>query len=103
MLERLPLQQLHGDERPAFGLVHVVNRADVGVIEGGSGLGFALETLERRVILCEFLRQKLQRDEAVELGVLGLIDHAHSAAAKLFKYPIMRERFVNHGSSTSRA
>ncbi len=34
MLERLPFQQLHGDEGLASELISVVNRADVRMVEG---------------------------------------------------------------------
>jgi len=34
VLERLPLQALHADKGPTFVLTNVVNRADVGVVQG---------------------------------------------------------------------
>ena len=36
--ERLPLQQFHGDEGSPIGLVNLVDRADVRVVQGGRGL-----------------------------------------------------------------
>ena len=39
-----PVQKLHGDERLAVLLANVVNGADVGMIQSGSRLSFALET-----------------------------------------------------------
>ena len=89
MLQCLPLQKLHGDERPAFVLVHVVDGADVGVIEGGGSLRLALEALQGLMVLGHFFRQEFERDKAMELGVFGLIDHTHPAAAQLFENPIM--------------
>ena len=47
LLERLAFQQLHRDERPALVLVDVVDGADVRVIQGRGGAGFALEPLQR--------------------------------------------------------
>src|SRR5215472_224744 len=41
--EGLPLQQFHGYERPPIGFVDLVYRANARVVQGGSGLGFALE------------------------------------------------------------
>ena len=35
--ERLPLEQLHRDERPAFVFADLVDRADVRVVQRGSG------------------------------------------------------------------
>ena len=41
------VQKLHGDERLPVLLADVVNRADVGVVQCGRGLGFALKAGER--------------------------------------------------------
>src|SRR5438094_9992202 len=46
MLERLAFQKLHRNERSAFVFTDVVNGADVGMIQGGGSLSFALETFQ---------------------------------------------------------
>ncbi len=81
-------------------LVNIVNRADVGMIEGGGGLGFALEALQGLMVLGHFFRQELERDEAVELGVLGLVDNTHPTAPKLLNNPVMRDDRADHGFET---
>lgn len=43
VLERLPFQKLHYDERLALPLVNLMNRADVGVVQTRGGAGFALK------------------------------------------------------------
>jgi len=48
-LQRPALQKLHGDEGLAFVLVDVVDGADVGVVQSGSGAGLTLEPLLRLV------------------------------------------------------
>jgi len=48
VLQRLALQQLHADEGLALVLVDVVDRADIGVVEGRRGPGLALEALGTR-------------------------------------------------------
>ncbi len=53
VLERLALQQLHGDEGPALGFVNVINRTNIRVVQGGGRLGFPLETLQRLMVLGE--------------------------------------------------
>ncbi len=46
VLQGLTVQEFHDDESAAALFADVVNRADIGMIECGAGLGFALETLE---------------------------------------------------------
>src|SRR5712692_7033515 len=46
VLERLPLEQLHDDEVVSLVLADLVDGADVGMVQGRGGSGFALETLE---------------------------------------------------------
>src|SRR5271157_267702 len=96
LLERLPLQQFHGNERSTAVLVDVVDGADTGMIEGGRGLSLALEALQGLMVPGHFLRQELEGDEAVELGVFGLIDHTHSAAAEFLHDAVVRNRCSDH-------
>ena len=96
VLERLSLHHLHRDERTPFVLADFVDGADVGMVEGGGGLCFALESFQRLSGCNQFLRKELQGDMAFEAQILRLIHHAHSAAAKLFQDPVMRNGFANH-------
>ena len=96
MLQRLPFQKFHDDEGLAFVFADVVDRADVGVVEGRSGARLALEPLQGLMILCQFLGQELERHEAAELGVLGLVDHAHAPATQLLQNAIVRNGLANH-------
>jgi hypothetical protein len=52
-------------------------------------LGFTLKSTERLGIPGYLLRKKLKRDETMQPGVLGLIDHPHPATAELFNDAIM--------------
>lgn len=47
-------------------------------------------------IHAEMGREKFGSDEAVELGVLGLIDHTHSPAAEFFEDFVVRNNFADH-------
>jgi hypothetical protein len=85
MLERLAFEILHGDEEAAAILCDFVNRADVGMIQGGSGAGFTAETLEGRGVFGHIVGEKLQGNRAAEIDVFGFVDDAHSAAAKLLE------------------
>ena len=58
VLQGLAFEQLHGEKRVALVLAHFVNGADVGMIDGGGGARFALETLDGRAVARYFVRQK---------------------------------------------
>src|SRR5262249_24472507 len=88
---------LHGDEGLPFEFVDVVDCTNVGMIEGGGRLSFALETLQGLAILGQCFRQELEHDEPTELGVLGLIDHTHPTATQLLKNAVVGNRLANHG------
>jgi hypothetical protein len=45
------------------------------------------------------VRQKLQRNEPQQAGVLGFINYAHSATAELFGDAVMRDGFADHNSN----
>jgi hypothetical protein len=47
------------------------------------------------------MRQKLERDEAVELEVLGFVDHAHAAAAELGEDFIVGNFYADHFDAAS--
>ena len=98
LLERLALQQLHRHERLALELTNVVNRADVGVVERGSRLGFAAEALQSLLIVRQSLGQELEGDEAIEARVLRLIHYPHAAATELFEDTIMGNCLADHGN-----
>ena len=92
MLERAPFQKFHGDEGAAAIFADIVNRADVGMIQRGGGLCFALKTLERLRIVFKFRRQKFQRHRAVQLGVFRFVNDTHASAAKSFEHAEMQDR-----------
>src|SRR2546426_4184006 len=59
VLQRLPIQELHSEERLAVLLANVVNGADIGVVQGGSCLGLTPETLQSLAVLGHFRRKEL--------------------------------------------
>src|ERR1035441_3397989 len=91
MLQRSSVQELHGDEGAAVLLADVIYRADVWVIQGGSGSRLAPETNHGIRVASEFAGQKLERHKAVQPAVLGLVNHAHPAAAQTFDDAVMRD------------
>src|SRR6266436_6802528 len=93
--ECLAFQQLHGDEGSPIGLINLVDRADVRVVQRGSSLGFPLETAESLRIVGKFFRKELQGDVATELEVFCFVDHTHSATPNLAEYAVMGNRLPN--------
>ena len=53
------------------------------MIQGGSGLCFALESRLGMRILSNLVGEELQGDKTAQFYVLGLVDHTHPAAAQL--------------------
>ena len=69
VLERHAVEKLHGDEgRVPSCFVDFVNRADVGMVEGGSGLGFALEALSACASLATSSGRNLRATKRCSLG-----------------------------------
>jgi hypothetical protein len=62
-------------------LADVIQGADVGVVQSRYGLRFALEAGAAIRVGAELGRQHLDGDAAVEAGVAGLEDPAHSTLA----------------------
>ena len=97
--EAFALDQGHRQEGLAIGLADFVDRADVGMIESGGGLGFAKETGFGLVVAKQVRRQELQRDGALEARVLGLVDDAHAALAELFEDLVVTDGLADQDSS----
>ena len=98
MLQRLPFQKFHGQERLALSFLDVVNRADVRVVERRGGARFSLEPLQRLPVFCEVLRQKLQRHPSTQFRVFGLVDHTHAATTEFLDDAVVRNSLVDHGA-----
>jgi hypothetical protein len=104
------VQKLHGDERSVRPARHfrrwcrcwdgATRRRPAPPAENGSALAVSWR-------LRPFVRQELHRDEAVQLDVLGLVDHTHAAAAENFYDAGVRNVLTDHeqraGSETSEA
>ncbi len=89
MLQRHAIEKFHGDESLTVLLANVMNRADVGVVERGSSLRFALEAAERLRIASHFVGKKFQGDKSAQPGILGLVNHAHAASTQLLDNSVM--------------
>ena len=101
-LDRLALVIRHRDEEPPVRrLVDLVDRADVGMVQRRGRLRLDLEAALGVLVLRAFSRKELQRDRSLELGVLGKVDHAHSAAAERVDDAIVRDGLADHSKFQS--
>ena len=64
----LALEELHDEIRRALLIADVVERTDVGMIELRDRAGFAIETLAKRRVLCQWIEQDFDRDGPLEAG-----------------------------------
>jgi hypothetical protein len=66
-----------------------VDRADVVVLKGGNSFGLVNEALLGFRVGGQLRWEKLESNIAVELEVLGLVDHTHTSTANLLEYLIV--------------
>jgi hypothetical protein len=95
-IESVAIKEFHGDEGTALVFANFIDGANVGVIEGGSGLGFAFETKKGFGVGGEIIGQKFESNEAVKLGVFGFIDDTHTTATKFFDDAIVSDGLAEH-------
>jgi hypothetical protein len=81
---------------------HFVNRANIGVVEGGGGASLPLETAEGLCVLRDIVRQKLESYEPVQVNVLGLVNHTHSTGAYPFDDAVMGDGLTDHSFGLDR-
>ena len=102
MLQRLAFQKLHRDESFSAFFANVVDGADVGMIESRGRLRFPPEPGQRLRVARYVFWQELERDEAVQPRILGLVDDTHPTAANFFQDSVVRDGFTNHVSPWER-
>ncbi len=96
VLERHAIQKFHGNEAQALVLANFVNGADIGMVQGGGGSGFAPEALERLGVTRHIIGQEFQRNKTAQGCIFGLVDDTHPTAAELFDDAVMRNDLPNH-------
>jgi hypothetical protein len=75
LLQRLALVVSHGEKHLlVLGLTNLVDRADVGVVECGGRFGLVHKPLAGSLAFERVQGKELQRDDAIEQGILGLED-----------------------------
>src|ERR1700733_13168556 len=96
MLQGDPVEKLHDDEWLTILLPDFMNRADIGGVQGRSGLGLASEAFQRLRVLGDIIGQELKGNEATERRVLSLVDHAHPTTAQFLDDAVVRDGLANH-------
>src|ERR1035437_7767042 len=96
ILQRHPVQVLHGDERFPILFSDIKDHANIGVIQRGGSLGLALKSGKYLRVASNILRQELEGDEAMQPSVLSLVHHTHPAAAQLLDDAVVRDGLAEH-------
>ena len=96
MFQGRAVEEFHDDVVTVLVFADVVDRADVGMVQGRCGLGFAAEAFEGLGISGDFVGQELEGDEAMKASVLGFVDHAHAAAAEFFEDAVVGDGLADH-------
>src|SRR5215470_10332526 len=78
-----------------------MNCTNVGMVQGRSGLCFTAKAAQDLSIFGHFVGQKLQRNKAIEFGVLGFEYYAHPATAQLLDDAIVQDGLADHGRRLS--
>src|SRR5579864_9851192 len=87
--QRLATNHLHCDIVRAVEVSKLVNGDDIGMIQRGGRLGFALEPAESLRVVCYVVGQEFESNKATEIDVLCFVNNPHSSTAKLFNHPVM--------------
>jgi hypothetical protein len=96
VLECKAVQKLHGDEGLAILFADVVDGANVGVIQRGRSLSFALKAGERLWVARNVIGKKLEGDEAMQPRVFRFIDDTHPTTAELLDDAIVGDGLADH-------
>ncbi len=95
-LERQACQKFHDNVGLAFVIAHVMDGANVGVVERRRGDRFAPKTLQDLTVFRYFFWEELEGHLTAKDCVFSLVDHSHAAAAELAQYAIARHSFPDH-------
>ena len=86
--EILAVDQLHDDERPVLVLAEVVHGHDVGMVQRRRGQRLLPEARAEVGIAAVLGAEDLDRDVAIELGVVGAVDGGHAPLPEELHQPI---------------
>jgi hypothetical protein len=87
-VERLAIDQLHGEKGQAVVFADLVDRADVGMIDRGRRAGLPQQAGAGRVVIRVSRAQDFDRHVTTEFVVVGAIHVAHAAGAEQRSDPV---------------
>jgi hypothetical protein len=96
--QRLPLDQLHGQEVQPLVLFDRIDGDDARVVERRDRARLALEPLQVLQLRGARRGEDLERDLALEETVLGTVDVTHAAGAELLQESVVFDLTVEHRS-----
>ncbi len=98
-----PFDELHDQDGHAVDLAGVVGQDDVGMGQPADGPHLACEAGHGLRVGPASAGEDLQRHHAIELGVQGLVNPAHAAAAQLLQHLVFAQRLRHRGRPCLRA
>ena len=91
LLQIAALDVLHHQVMDVAVVVDVVGPDDIAVIQGGGGLGLAMEAGQIGRVFDAMLGQDLDRPASLHEHVLGQVDAAHAAGAQVVEELVLSE------------
>jgi hypothetical protein len=86
--ERPSFDELENEGRHSVRMLRPVNRGDVRMVERCENVGLPLESLLPQLVVGEEIGEDLDRDLALQLGVLGAVHLAHPAGSEGAEDPV---------------
>src|SRR4029077_3738076 len=96
MLQGCAVQKLHSNERLLTVLADFVDGANIGMIESRGRPRLPAKPFQCLWVARQFIRQEFESHEAAKVGVLGFIDHTHTAAAEFLDNAVVRNGLADH-------
>jgi hypothetical protein len=98
--QRLAADELHGDEDAVLDDAHVEHRDHVGVRELGHRLRLA-QKASVGVVVVPIGAQQLDRELAIELGIVGGDHHAHATLTNALEHDVAAEAVGEGGAGAA--
>ena len=101
LFQAYALELLHDNEGMSGVVVDVVDGANAGMVQLGSGASFAQEAFERLGVVHHLLGNELEGDVTCEAGVFRLIHHTHAATTELSHDVVVGDCLADHSEGLS--